>query len=51
MVQFASKSCMILTVNNLSESEEDVQKIWAAVERIGTKAREKLRSQYNLFSS
>lgn len=27
MVQFASKSCLILAVNNLSEGEEDVQQV------------------------
>ena len=35
MVQFASESQMIIAVNNLSEGEEDVQQIRAAVERIG----------------
>ena len=35
MVQFASESRMILAVNNLSEGNEDVQQIRAAVERIG----------------
>ena len=35
MVQFVSESQMIIAVNNLSESEEDVQQIRAAVERIG----------------
>ena len=35
MVQFGSESQMIFAVNNLSESEEDVQQIRAAVERIG----------------
>ena len=34
MVQFPSKSRLILTVNNLSESEEGVQQIGAAVERM-----------------
>jgi len=35
MVQFASESHLILAVNNMSEGEEDVQKVRAAVERIG----------------
>ena len=35
MIQFASESRLILAVNNLSEGEEDVQQIRAAVERIG----------------
>ena len=35
MVQFASESRLILAVNNLSEGDEDVQQIRAAVERIG----------------
>ena len=35
MVQFGSESQMIIAVNNLSEDEEDVQQIQAAVERIG----------------
>ena len=35
MVQFASESCLILAVNNLSEGDEDVQQIRTAVERIG----------------
>ena len=35
MVQFGSESQMIIAVNNLSEGEEDVQQIRAAVERIG----------------
>ena len=35
MVQFASESRMILAVNNLSDSKEDVQQIRVAVERIG----------------
>jgi len=35
MVQFASKSRLILAVNNMSKGEEDVQKVRAAVERIG----------------
>ena len=35
MVRFASESRMVLAVNNLSEGEEDVQQIRAAVERIG----------------
>ena len=35
MVQFGSESQMIISVNNLSEGEEDVQQIRAAVERIG----------------
>ena len=35
LVQFASESRLILAVNNMSESEEDVQKVRAAVERIG----------------
>ena len=37
MVQFGSKSQMIIAVNNLSEGEEDVQQIRAAVERIGNR--------------
>ena len=35
MIQFASESHLILAVNNLSEKEEDVQQIRAAVERMG----------------
>ena len=35
MIQFASESRLILAVNNLSEGEEDMQQIRAAVERIG----------------
>ena len=35
MIQFASESRLILAVNNLSEGEEDVQQIRAAVERMG----------------
>ena len=35
MVQFGSESQLIIAVNNLSEGEEDVQQIRAAVERIG----------------
>ena len=35
MIQFASESRLILAINNLSEGEEDVQQIRAAVERIG----------------
>ena len=35
MVQFASESRLILAVNNLSEGDEDVQQVRAAVERIG----------------
>ena len=42
MIQFASESHLILAVNNLSEGEEDVQQIKAAVERIG-KQRENYR--------
>jgi len=35
MVQFASESRLILAVDNMSEGEEDVQQVRAAVERIG----------------
>ena len=35
MVQFASESCMILAVSNMSGGEEDIKQIRAVVERIG----------------
>ena len=44
MVQFGSESQMIIAVNNLSEGEEDMQQIRAAVERIG-KRRDDYRVQ------
>ena len=54
MVQFASKSHLILAVNNLSEGDEDVQQVRAAVERIGSqgdKYRVKTPFSWHMFSN
>ena len=54
MVQFASKSQLILSVNNLSEGDEDVQQVRAAVERIGSqgdKYRVKTPFSWRMFSN
>ena len=54
MVQFASESHLILSVNNLSEDDKDVQQVRAAVERIGSqgdKYRVKTPFSWHLFSN
>ena len=54
MVQFASESRLILAVNNMSEGEEDVQQVRAAVERIGSqgdKYRVKTPFSWHMFSN
>ena len=54
MVQFASESHLILAVNNLSEGDEDVQQVRAAVERIGSqgdKYRVKTPFSWHMFSN
>ena len=54
MVQFASESHLILAVNNLSEDDEDVQQVRAAVERIGAqgdKYRVKTPFSWHMFSN
>ena len=54
MVQFASESHLILAVNNLSENDEDVQQVRAAVERIGSqgdKYRVKTPFSWHMFSN
>ena len=54
MVQFASKSHLILAVNNLSKGDEDVQQVRAAVERIGSqgdKYRVKTPFSWHMFSN
>jgi len=54
IVQFASESHLILPVNNLSESEEDVQQIRAAVECIGKQGdnyRVKTPFSWHMFSN
>ena len=54
MVQFALESRLILSVNNLSEGDEDVQQVRAAVERIGSqgdKYRVKTPFSWHVFSN
>ena len=54
MVQFASESRLILAVNNVSEGDEDVQQVRAAVERIGSqgdKYRVKTPFSWHVFSN
>ena len=54
MVQFASESHLILAVNNMSEDDDDVKQVRAAVERIGSqgdKYRVKTPFSWHMFSN